>query len=92
MTALAEMPAVLTIEEAATVLRIGRGAAYEAARSGELPSVRIGRTLRVPRHALETMLGIEPGDVGPSTSEATGADSDGFAKSAGGAAGNALSG
>lgn len=51
-----EPPLVLTIEEAAKLLRIGRSAAYEAARRGELPAVRIGRTLRVPRHALEEML------------------------------------
>lgn len=50
-------PAVLTVPEAAQLLRIGRGAAYEAARTGELPTVRIGRTLRVPRHALAALLG-----------------------------------
>ena len=35
-------PAVLTIEEAARVLRIGRSAAYAAARAGELPVIRVG--------------------------------------------------
>jgi excisionase family DNA binding protein len=55
----ADLPLVLTVEEAARALRIGRGAAYEAARTGELPVIRIGRTLRVPRHALEQMLGAE---------------------------------
>jgi excisionase family DNA binding protein len=56
MTKLADMPDVLTVEEAAEVLRIGRTAAYEAARRGELPAVRIGRSLRVPRHALDALL------------------------------------
>ena len=50
-------PAVYTIEEAARLLRIGRSAAYAAARSGELPVIRVGRSLRVPRHRLEAMLG-----------------------------------
>ena len=50
-------PLVLTVEEAAKALRIGRTAAYEAVRRGEIPSVRIGRSLRVPRHALEKLLG-----------------------------------
>ena len=50
-------PLVLTVEEAAKALRIGRTAAYEAVRRGEIPSVRIGRSLRVPRHALDKMLG-----------------------------------
>jgi excisionase family DNA binding protein len=51
-----EPSAVLTIEEAAEVLRIGRSAAYEAARRGQLPVIRIGRSLRVPRHRLEQWL------------------------------------
>ena len=52
-----ELPLVLTVEEAARVLRISRGAAYEAVRTGELPAVRIGRTLRVPRHRIADLLG-----------------------------------
>jgi excisionase family DNA binding protein len=50
-------PDVLTIAEAARRLRIGRNTAYEAARRGELPVVRIGRRLLVPRLALERVLG-----------------------------------
>jgi excisionase family DNA binding protein len=53
------LPAVLTIEEAAAELRIGRTAAYQAARRGELPVIKIGRTLRVPRHRLDALLGRE---------------------------------
>jgi excisionase family DNA binding protein len=49
-------PLVYTVEQAAEFLAIGRTAAYEAARRGELPAVRIGRSLRVPRHALEQLL------------------------------------
>jgi excisionase family DNA binding protein len=52
-----DLPAVLTVEEAGKVLRISRGAAYEAARTGAIPSIRIGRTIRVPRRALLLMLG-----------------------------------
>lgn len=55
--------AVLTVEEAAGVLRISRNAAYAAAREWRvtggrsgLPCISIGRTLRVPRAALEEML------------------------------------
>jgi hypothetical protein len=33
-----------------------RNAAYDAAKRGELPTVRIGRLLRVPVRALEQML------------------------------------
>jgi excisionase family DNA binding protein len=49
----------LTVEEAAIVLRIGRNSAYEAIRRGELPSIRVGRRLLVPRLALERLLGAE---------------------------------
>lgn len=49
----------LTVEEAARALGIGRSAAYAAARSGELPTVKIGRRLLVPRAALDRMLAGE---------------------------------
>jgi excisionase family DNA binding protein len=45
-----------TVEEAASILRISRGSAYEAVRQGEIPSVKIGRCIRVPRAALEAKL------------------------------------
>ena len=55
---------VLTIDEAATILRISRNAAYAAAREWRatggktgLPCIEIGRTLRVPRADLERLLG-----------------------------------
>jgi excisionase family DNA binding protein len=49
--------ATLTIEQTAKVLGIGRNSAYEAARRGELPAIRIGRRLLIPRLALEQLLG-----------------------------------
>jgi excisionase family DNA binding protein len=48
--------AVLTVEEAAQLLRISRQSAYAAVRAGELPVVKIGRRLLVPRHRLAQML------------------------------------
>lgn len=62
MTTVDQLPAVLTVEEAAATLRIGRSAAYDAIRRGELPAIRVGRILRVPRHRLEQMLGIQEDD------------------------------
>jgi len=35
---------------------ISRGAAYEAAKRGDIPTVKVGRLLRVPVRALEAML------------------------------------
>jgi excisionase family DNA binding protein len=50
---------ILTVEEAAKLLRIGRNAAYEAARRGEIPVIKIGKRLLVPRLALNKLLGME---------------------------------
>jgi len=49
----------LSVEEAASLLGMGRSAAYEASRRGELPSRRLGRRVIVPVPALLTWLGIE---------------------------------
>ena len=59
-------PALYTVEEAARVLRIGRTKAYAmtrewratGGRSG-LPVVDFGHVLRVPRAALEQLLGVD---------------------------------
>ena len=51
-----------TVEEAAQLLGISRGLAYEMARSGKLPVVRLGRRLLVSRGALERMLD-QPEDI-----------------------------
>jgi excisionase family DNA binding protein len=49
---------VVTLNEAAAILRISRGSAYEAAKRGEIPTIRIGRRLLVPVAALERMLAV----------------------------------
>ncbi len=46
----------LTVPEVAVLLRISRGSCYEAIRTGQIPSLRFGRTIRVPRFALEELL------------------------------------
>lgn len=47
----------VTIEEAAPILGVSRGSAYGAARTGEIPTLRIGRRLVVPVAALRRLLG-----------------------------------
>lgn len=69
-------PALYTVEEAAKLLRVGRTKAYAltrewratGGRSG-LPVVDFGNILRVPRAALEQMLGIDL--AGTSVTEAS---------------------
>ncbi len=46
----------LTIEETARLLGIGRQLAYDRVKAGEIPVLKIGRRLLVPRIALEKML------------------------------------
>lgn len=46
----------MTITEAARMLGLGRGGAYLAVSRGDLPAIRIGRRLLVPRAALERLL------------------------------------
>ncbi len=64
------VPDLLTVEEAARVLRIGRTAAYEltgrylASGGAEgLPVIRLGRLLRVSRVALENFAAISITDI-----------------------------
>ena len=46
----------LTIEETAKLLGIGRQLAYDKVKTGEIPVIKIGRRLLVPRSALEKLL------------------------------------
>ncbi|MFO8102067.1 MAG: helix-turn-helix domain-containing protein [Dehalococcoidia bacterium] len=46
----------LTVEESARLLGISRGLAYELARTGQIPVIRFGRRMLVPRAALERLL------------------------------------
>lgn len=46
----------ISVPEAAKLLGISRGLAYQMAQCGKLPAVRFGRRLLVPRGALERML------------------------------------
>jgi excisionase family DNA binding protein len=46
----------VTVEEAGKRLGIGRKLAYAAAKSGELPTIKVGRRLLVPVHALDELV------------------------------------
>lgn len=55
--------ATISVDEAASVLGIARGSAYEAARLGELPILRFGRRMVVPTARLLAMLGEVDGGL-----------------------------
>ena len=46
----------ISVEDAGKVLGIARNTAYAAARTGQIPVVRIGRKIRVPKAALQRLL------------------------------------
>jgi len=52
---------VLTVAEAAALLRIGRNLAYELIAEGRLPHVRIGQRIIIPRKRLMNWLEVESG-------------------------------
>jgi excisionase family DNA binding protein len=50
----------LSVEEAAQLLGISRAHAYELAQRGEIPVIRLGRRILVPRVALGEMMRLCP--------------------------------
>ena len=55
----ADHPLVLTVPEAARLLGISRAHAYELVGRKELPALRLGRRIVVPRRVLERLLNGE---------------------------------
>lgn len=48
--------ATLTVTEAAEILGISRSSAYELVNTGDIPALRLGRRIVVPRAALDALL------------------------------------
>ena len=46
----------LTVEEAASLLGISRAFAYESVHRGDIPSIRLGRRILIPRSLLEKLV------------------------------------
>lgn len=46
----------MTVEEAAELLGLSRNSAYSLAKTGKLPTIRLGRRIIVPKAALTKML------------------------------------
>jgi len=55
---------VLTVEEVRKQLRLSRGLMYEAIHTGQIPSIRVGRRILIPRVALDHLLtGTKPNNT-----------------------------
>jgi Helix-turn-helix domain len=63
---LRRLPPTLTVPAAGAILGVGRTLAYEAARRGDIPSIRIGNRVVVPTRSLLAMLGISGEPIGAS--------------------------
>lgn len=44
---------LLTVPQSASLLQLGLNRVYEMCRTGELPSVKVGKQIRIPRAELE---------------------------------------
>lgn len=51
-----DQPLILTVEQTAKLLGIGRSTAYHLVRTGEIPSLRLGRLIVVPMRRLADLL------------------------------------
>ena len=56
---------VYTVPEAGRLLGLGRNAAYEAAKRGEIPTIRIGRLLLVPKSPFHRLVGLNADESTP---------------------------
>ena len=52
MTMLNKYNDILTVEELCEVLRIGKNTAYKLLKSGEIKSIKIGSTYKIPKRAV----------------------------------------
>jgi hypothetical protein len=54
-----EVEPTISVPQAGRIFGLSRPASYEAAKRGELPTIRIGRRLFVPVGKLREMLGLD---------------------------------
>lgn len=54
---------VMSVDEAAEILGVSRNTAYDAVKRGEIPSIRIGRCIKVLRRPFMRKIGAEEDQV-----------------------------
>ena len=50
------LPLFLRVQDICQVLRIGRSTAYDLLRCGSIPSIRVGKQIRVPKESVRRLL------------------------------------
>jgi excisionase family DNA binding protein len=58
-----EPPRLIRVEDAAKLLNIGRSAVYDLIRYGRLRSVKIGKSRRIPREAVDEVIAALTGEA-----------------------------
>ena len=53
------LPSFLTPDEVGEIFRLGRTTVYALLKTGQIPSVRFGRQVRIPKEAILTLRKIE---------------------------------
>ena len=66
---LEDMPLVLKAPEMAKVLRISRASAYAMCQEGRIEIIRVGRSIRIPRVAVERLLSGQGEEKAPKALE-----------------------
>ena len=61
------MTEVLTPAQLQELLQIGRKQTYELINDNKIESVRIGRSIRIPRQSVDKFLGIKPKQTNDTT-------------------------
>ncbi|SDZ95604.1 transcriptional regulator, AlpA family [Bowdeniella nasicola] len=56
MAQLEGAPRFVTVAEVADLMRVSRMTVYRMVHAGELPAVRVGRSFRVPRSAVDDLI------------------------------------
>lgn len=69
-----ELPDVMRVEHVMRFLQIGRNQCYEAIRTGTIPAVHVGRSIRILKRALLAAMGdplttVQAGDLDGSDSD-----------------------
>jgi excisionase family DNA binding protein len=63
---------VYEVPEAGALLGLNRNASYQAAKRGDIPTIRIGKLIRVPRAAFHTKFGLSGSATDAATREVIG--------------------
>ena len=58
-------PQLLTIFEVAAILRVSKHTVYRLVHDGDLEAIRVGRSFRIPQHAISAIRRANSGDEYP---------------------------